>query len=182
MSTKTQAQVIVGILGETRDWCELSDVCLGDLILHLKSLPPDATFIVGFREACSYRGYYEQLAFVCDDNVTAAEMLLVAENAVGAEFYGYKGGDYTMDIHTPCHLVTEPSATGFPMPLSLFKTDRWHANYIPPPDPPRPEEQIEAVLAKYLDTSLMRMQPEADRGDLASDLAEWFRIITDGAA
>ena len=56
------------------------------------------------------------------------------------------------------------------------------ANYIKPPEPPGPEEQIEAVLAKYLDTSLMRMQPEADRGDLASDLAEWFRIMTDGAA
>jgi hypothetical protein len=54
----------------------------------------------------SYRGYYEQLAIEPEmggdgKKVTVEEFLKRLEEAVGATFTGYKGGEFTMDRDTP---------------------------------------------------------------------------------
>jgi hypothetical protein len=50
----------------------------------------------------SYRGHYADLAFrgSCDP-ISVEEFLEVCENALGATFEGYKGGDFVMDERTP---------------------------------------------------------------------------------
>lgn len=171
---------IVRLMACTHEWAEQSTVTLGEVIAHLKTLSPDARFKVGFREACSDRGYYSEVAFIAADDVSAAEMLACAEAAVGAEMDGWKGGDYTMSLHTPAHFTSEYGAVGIALPLRLFGSDRWNVNYVAPPEPPSPEEQIEAILAKHLDGDLNRKPEAGDRGDLASDLADWFHVMEAG--
>lgn len=50
----------------------------------------------GFANPHSYRGYYDQLAFEPAYGVTIGSMLDAAKSAVGAIYYGYKGGSYRM--------------------------------------------------------------------------------------
>jgi hypothetical protein len=78
---------------------------LGELIAVLKA--EDQALVVprGFAHPHSYRGYYFQLAFEPSENVTVGSMLADAENAVGAVFTGWKGGNYTMSEHTKVWLA-----------------------------------------------------------------------------
>ena len=49
----------------------------------------------------SYRGYYSDLALEPDEPITAGELLSRLRAALGAEFTGYKGGEFTMTADTP---------------------------------------------------------------------------------
>ena len=89
---------------------------LGRFIEALKKLPPEAElrydfgycYPTGFH---SYRGDYSELALGFDasghgftnsnDFPTVAEILKKAEDALGSEFTGWKGGDFTMYDTTP---------------------------------------------------------------------------------
>lgn len=64
----------------------------------------------------SYRGFYDHLAlgFAGDYGArgqTVADLLEKARKALGAEFTGWKGGDYTMHGDTPLW-VANPGNTG----------------------------------------------------------------------
>jgi hypothetical protein len=86
---------------------------LRDLIAALEAHPHQQHRVpVGFNGACSYRGFYTDLAFIQAENVTVAGMLADARGALGETFQGYKGGDYTMDEYTDCWLVEDDWMTG----------------------------------------------------------------------
>lgn len=61
----------------------------------------------------SYRGYYEQLAIEPGEEATAGELADALSNAIGEEFQGYKGGDYTMSRNTPVWVSGYGDASGF---------------------------------------------------------------------
>jgi hypothetical protein len=75
---------------------------LCELIEALENAPQDLVVPIGFAEPHSYRGYYEDLEFTPAMNVTVASMLAHARSALGATFYGYKGGDYKMHEYSRC--------------------------------------------------------------------------------
>lgn len=60
-------------------------------------------------ELGSYRGYYEQIALgyaAIDDRpeekrLDVTDMIELVRSAIGADFEGYKGGEYTMGDETP---------------------------------------------------------------------------------
>ena len=61
----------------------------------------------GLGTACSYRGYYEDLAFAASGTMSAADCLCAALSAVDREFDGYRGGEYRMGVDTLCWFATE---------------------------------------------------------------------------
>lgn len=78
---------------------------LGELISLLERMPQDMVVASGFGSPHSYRGFYEQLAFEPEKNVTVASMLAHAKSALGRTFQGYKGGDFVMYENALCHVV-----------------------------------------------------------------------------
>jgi len=71
--------------------------CLGEVIRVLEAYPNKAKVLpIGFGVAMSYRGYYEDLAFEPEENVTVGVSLKRAKAALGKTFTGYKGGDFEM--------------------------------------------------------------------------------------
>lgn len=94
---------------------------LRELIATLKAEPrQDKVIRNGFGEPMSYRGYYHDLAFEPEQNVTVASMLKYAESAMGSTFTGYKGGKYLMGEWTECWLATY-SMTGETLGPFLLK-------------------------------------------------------------
>lgn len=91
---------------------------LGDLIEQLKVADPSHLVVYDFDGASpsspdSYRGYYCDLSFSPSYTaITVTELLKEASDAVGHEFMGYKGGDYTMDADTPLWASPYGSANG----------------------------------------------------------------------
>jgi hypothetical protein len=80
-----------------------SQMTLGELISRLKEL--GETEVDGFENPDSYRGYYSDLAFVpTGKKAKASELLAIAQECLGKEFTGYKGGEYTMTKVTPVWL------------------------------------------------------------------------------
>lgn len=79
---------------------------LGQVIKRLEA-EPDWTRVVplGFANAHSYRGSYEQLAFEPAPLATVGSMLAAARYALGLTFQGWKGGDYFMHEDTLCWLA-----------------------------------------------------------------------------
>ncbi len=73
---------------------------LENVIILLRAENPKKILPKGFDAAISYRGSYDELAFIPAENVTVGEMLKEAEGAVGAIFNGYKGGEYKMGLST----------------------------------------------------------------------------------
>lgn len=73
---------------------------LEDLIEYLEGVHPEKKFLLGLGKPNSYRGFYEQLAFPLERNVSAGEMLANAKEAVGATYHGYKGGEFKMGLDT----------------------------------------------------------------------------------
>lgn len=71
----------------------------------------------------SYRGYYEQLAIEPGEVTTAGELASALDAAVGATFYGYKGGNYTMSRNTPVWFSGYGEATGCAI-TGVVETDR----------------------------------------------------------
>lgn len=85
---------------------------LKELIDALARCDPDLRVPVGFGRPCSYRGYYDELAFVIEYDTTVGAMLAHARSALGKTFTGYKGGSYVMHEYTDCWLVQHYSACG----------------------------------------------------------------------
>lgn len=79
---------------------------LKDLIKFLEQQDPSLIVPVGFTHPHSYRGYYYDLAFEPEENVTVGQMLGAAKGAMGKTFTGYKGGEFTMGDYTDCWLAT----------------------------------------------------------------------------
>lgn len=79
-----------------------TQMTLGGLIEALAQMPGD-TQVAALCHAHSYRGYYEDIAFDCEENATrpAAELLAECREAMGRVFTGYKGGHYMMGETTP---------------------------------------------------------------------------------
>lgn len=110
---------------------------LGELIEALEAVDPKLVCRKGFRNPHSYRGYYEQLAFEPAANVPVGEMLACARSAVNATYQGWKGGDYTMMMHTDCWIDVRGTGNGEligPMLLGYILTD----TVEPPPLPEEP--------------------------------------------
>lgn len=80
---------------------------LDELIQALEAEDPDKVLPLGFSHPHSWRGSYNELAFEPTANVTVGQMLADARSALGATYEGYKGGQYTMDGLTDCHLAEE---------------------------------------------------------------------------
>ena len=75
---------------------------LNELIKRLEAADPTHTVRWGFGEPASYRGYYEDVAFVPAEDTTVGEMLQHARGALGQTFEGYKGGEYLCNDYTDC--------------------------------------------------------------------------------
>lgn len=81
---------------------------LGELIEILDNHPRlDDVASAGFSKPHSYRGYYECLAFEPTWNVTVRSMLDAARSALGAEYEGWKGGEYVMRADTSVYIASE---------------------------------------------------------------------------
>jgi hypothetical protein len=63
----------------------------------------------GFGNPHSYRGYYDELAFEPQENVTVGEMLAACHEADGTTYQGWKGGDYTMGSYSNVYIAHEGS-------------------------------------------------------------------------
>lgn len=101
-------------------------VTLGDLLVALEDA--DGDLHVEFSDGSSptnphsYRGYYQDLAFeTIDDDVTVAEFREVAEDALGKEFTGWKGGQFTMGPQTPLWQAERGTTAGS---RPVMSTDR----------------------------------------------------------
>lgn len=92
---------------------------LGELIDTLKAADQGVVCKMGFSRPHSYRGYYDQLAFEPTDNAKVSEMLKCAEESLGKEFTGYKGGEYTMDKHTDVWLAHYGNSGEMLSPLAI---------------------------------------------------------------
>lgn len=77
---------------------------LDTLIEYLREFPADEKFSIGLCNAHSWRGIYAELAFEPCRNVTAGQMLILAESCLDREFQGYKGGWFTMSGYTDVHI------------------------------------------------------------------------------
>jgi len=80
---------------------------LKHLIETLKKHDPNLVVPHGFGFPHSYRGYYEDLAFIPRENVTVGSMLWDAEVALGSTYQGWKGGDFRMVEYTEVWLADE---------------------------------------------------------------------------
>ena len=78
---------------------------LGEVIEMLKQYDRSWSVEKGFGAPASYRGSYDEVAFAPATWATVGNMLDDAMSAVGATFTGYKGGEYTMDRDTKCHIA-----------------------------------------------------------------------------
>lgn len=78
---------------------------LEQVIERLEREDPNRVCSRGFKTPHSYRGDYRELAFSPTSNVTVGEMLAAARSAVGATYQGYKGGEFRMDLLTPCYIA-----------------------------------------------------------------------------
>lgn len=78
---------------------------LGELRKVFLNLPNnDFVFSEGFAAPHSYRGYYNELAIERSYEVTLADIKKTLDEAIGEQFTGYKGGEYSYDSSTPVHL------------------------------------------------------------------------------
>lgn len=106
---------------------------LGELIAALKRMPANEVVIFDFgrfvpQDLYSYRGYYEDLAVGYaqvdwDDQPKVSAFLASLEAAVGKSFYGWKGGNYTMDTDTPVWVSTERGDAGYTVIIGVEATD-----------------------------------------------------------
>ena len=85
---------------------------LGELIAALAEHDPVTVLRHGFRYPHSYRGFYEQLAFVPAENVAVGTLLKTARDALGSTFTGWKGGDYRMSESTTVWFAFEGNSDG----------------------------------------------------------------------
>lgn len=75
---------------------------LGELKKYIESFPDGTRLEYSLSEPFSWRGVYAEVAFsIKDKQCTKEELLAKIEMALSDEFYGYKGGDFRYDEHTP---------------------------------------------------------------------------------
>ena len=96
-----------------------TQLTLGELIQALKRQEQDRSVKFDFcyfgpKDVHSYRGYYEQLAVNYEDAEApkVGDFLKVLEDALGENFYGYKGGVYKMTESTPVWVDKPNHASG----------------------------------------------------------------------
>ena len=109
-------------------------IMLGELITLLKYRPQDDEVEFAFPPTvipttlASYRGFYEQLALGWEKpkyegdktkKCLVAQLLLECQDALGKEFTGWKGGDYTMYERTPVWCAN-PGETGSIAIIGLY--------------------------------------------------------------
>lgn len=93
---------------------------LGELIKALERKGAEESVRIGFVHfkpdltIRSYRGDYSQLAIGYKDggDCKVGELVAVLKEAVGKEFTGYKGGEYTMDEDTPVYIANSGESGG----------------------------------------------------------------------
>jgi hypothetical protein len=78
---------------------------LGEAVKWLEALPGEQVVELGFTHPHSYRGYYGDVAFEPCGRTTAGAMTTVARSALGAAYFGWKGGTYIMTLQTHCWLA-----------------------------------------------------------------------------
>ncbi len=94
------------------DFVNSGQLSVQELIARLEQFDPKTSVGLRFYGATliasvdSYRGYYDELAFdVTTDygvsDPTVGEVLYCLKQALGKTFYGWKGGEYVMNQHTP---------------------------------------------------------------------------------
>lgn len=96
-----------GAMGDQRSRLMLT---LGKLCKRLRSLPPD-TVVKMSAIAYSHRGYHSDIAFEPGTSQAGELLDYIEDEVIGETFCGYKGGDFTMDAHTPVW-VAEYGGTG----------------------------------------------------------------------
>ena len=83
-----------------------TQMTLGKLITVLEAMS-EGTEVANLRNAHSYRGYYNDLAFERNEGTRqAADLLADCKAAMGQVFCGYKGGDFVMGALTPVWLAS----------------------------------------------------------------------------
>lgn len=60
----------------------------------------------------SWRGVYEEVAFTPSKEGSKEESLKIIERALSETFEGYKGGEYSYNIHTEAHFENGESNWG----------------------------------------------------------------------
>lgn len=73
---------------------------LGSLITRLEELNFNNA-VIKLGSVHSYRGHYCDLAFESAGENKISDLLQDCKNAMGQEFRGYRGGDFTMGVNTP---------------------------------------------------------------------------------
>jgi hypothetical protein len=91
-----------------------TQMTLGQVIEALEKIK-DKTVLLPFHYLCSYRGYYEDLAFVTSGAHSIEEVLKDCKDSMGEIFTGYKGGEFQMGKNTPVHVVDSHENTGTPL-------------------------------------------------------------------
>jgi hypothetical protein len=97
-----------------------------------KKICPKTILTQGLGNPHSWRGDYYELAFEPVKNISLGDMLKQANEAVGATYPGYKGGEFTMDKSTPIHIdnhgnwsngeqMTELLLSFLPIPIENYK-------------------------------------------------------------
>lgn len=81
-----------------------ANMTLGDLIQWLEAQDADLIVKDGFGSPHSDRGSYDELAFDPMPESRIGDMLDHAKSADGATFTGWKGGDFTMGLHTSVYI------------------------------------------------------------------------------
>lgn len=66
----------------------------------------------------SWRGVYEEVAFTPSKVGSKEESLKIIERALTEVFEGYKGSDYSYNLHTNAHFENEESSWG---DMALYK-------------------------------------------------------------
>lgn len=75
---------------------------LGELKQHFEGFDDDHVFDYSLSEPFSWRGSYAEVAFsIKEEPSTKEDMLKNIELATTNQFYGYKGGEYRYNEHTP---------------------------------------------------------------------------------
>jgi hypothetical protein len=94
---------------------------LKEIISVLESYDPSLTISPAFGTPHSWRGSYDELGFKPVESATVGDMLANAQSAVNQQFEGYKGGLYTMDETTPCHISEYSKYPGIPISGEYIK-------------------------------------------------------------
>lgn len=128
---------------------------LGELISVLEKADQDMVVALGFSNPHSYRGYYDELAFVPTPDISVRQMLEAARFALDRRFTGWKGGEWMMYDCTPCWLSERGQGGGETLGPTLL-------NYILAP---RFKEEDAEALREIAGDVEMCMDREAKRDE-----------------